>query len=512
MTTAAPRALTIPRGAALYIGALLGPGLLLLPGLADSIAGPAAILAWVGLLAVSGLLAMVFAALALRFPGGGGVVTYTAAGLGPRAGAAAGWCFLFGVVLGAPVVCLVGGNYIASFAGGPSWASTVYAALLLVLVLGLALGGARTTTTIQLVLVAVLIAVVAIGVIGSAPSARAANWTPFAPHGWTAVGRAAAVVMLSFVGWEAIAPLSNRFADPVRQLPRVIAIAFATSSVVYLCLAAAPTAVLGADAAGDAPLAQLLRVALGTPGRAVAAAAAIVLTLGTTNAYLTGAAALAGSLTGADAASPRAARRLYVAIAACGLVVLALHASGAVSTAELVGIPTALFVTVYLGCTASAAMVLRGRARAAAIPSLVAVVVVLAFSGWALAVAGGVAVISGLWTRRGSDDQGDLAGGMAAEHDSVGFGDVSEREGLRDVNVQCACFDETHQFESRGSSDLGTRVGAGTAAEHLDARTVATGERGDRRDAVAVGDQLEAGVDGLVGADQVQGRLHPVRC
>ncbi|MGH3410215.1 MAG: hypothetical protein ACRDRJ_48120, partial [Streptosporangiaceae bacterium] len=71
-----PGSLSVPRGAALYIGALLGPGLLLLPGLAAAQAGPASILAWLGLIGLSGLLAVVFAALG-RAIGSGGVVGYT---------------------------------------------------------------------------------------------------------------------------------------------------------------------------------------------------------------------------------------------------------------------------------------------------------------------------------------------------------------------------------------------------------------------------------------------------
>jgi amino acid efflux transporter len=78
-------ALDVPRGAALYIGALLGPGLLLLPGLAATQAGPASVLAWAALLGVSGLFAVVFAALGIRLPSSGGVRAYAAAGLGPGA-------------------------------------------------------------------------------------------------------------------------------------------------------------------------------------------------------------------------------------------------------------------------------------------------------------------------------------------------------------------------------------------------------------------------------------------
>src|SRR5882757_5145641 len=87
MTSAPQRApqrapqLSTARGAALYIGALLGPSLLLLPGLAAELAGPASILAWLGLLAVSGLLAVLFTALGTRLPSGGGVAGSAAAGL-----------------------------------------------------------------------------------------------------------------------------------------------------------------------------------------------------------------------------------------------------------------------------------------------------------------------------------------------------------------------------------------------------------------------------------------------
>ena len=74
------RGLTTARGAALYIGALLGPGLLLLPGLAAAEAGPASLLAWAGLLVLSALFAVVFAALGRAFPSAGGVIGYVPPG------------------------------------------------------------------------------------------------------------------------------------------------------------------------------------------------------------------------------------------------------------------------------------------------------------------------------------------------------------------------------------------------------------------------------------------------
>jgi amino acid efflux transporter len=396
-----PQQLTTSRGAALYIGALLGPGLLLLPGLAAAEAGPASILAWLGLLILSGLFAAVFSALGRHNPSAGGVIGYVTAGLGPRAGRATGWMFLAGVVCGAPIVCLIGASYVTDLTGGGRLARAAVTAVLLLTVIGLAAAGLRASAAAQLVLVGVLTGVVIVAAAGSAGAARAGNWAPFAPHGWLSVGSAAATLMFSFVGWEAVAPLTTRFADPGRQLPRVVAIALAVTTALYLGLAVATISVLGPRAATDVPLAGLLSHAIGAAGPDIAAVAAIVLTLGATNAYINGAAAMAGQLAhaapGGRGSGP--VFRLLTAIAAAGLLLITLYGLRIVSTAALVAVPTALFLAVYLGAMAAAARVLRGPVRLAAPPAALAVAVMLGFCGWALAVPAAVALAVG-WRHR----------------------------------------------------------------------------------------------------------------
>jgi amino acid efflux transporter len=416
LTDGAP--LTTGRGAALYIGALFGPGLLLLPGLAAAEAGPASVLAWAGLLVLSGLFAAVFSALGRRFTSAGGVIGYVRAGLGARAATVTGWSFLTGVVAGAPVVCLIGAGYVTELTGGGRPERSLIAAALLIAVLALAAGGLRTSAGAQLVLVGLLLVVVVVAVAGSAPASHTANWTPFAPHGWQAIGHAASTLMLSFVGWEAVAPLTARFADPARQLPRVVGIALAVTSAAYLGLAIATVSVLGSGAGTSAPLAALLRTAVGPAGTAAAAVAAIVLTLGAVNAYVTGAAAMGGELarpagaaarattaddsatdgaglstagsaiasatSGATDGATRPAPRFLIGIACFGFALIALYGLGLASPAALVAIPTTLFLVVYLGCMTSAVRVLHGRARLAAAPAAVVVAVVLGYCGWAL--------------------------------------------------------------------------------------------------------------------------------
>jgi amino acid efflux transporter len=400
-----PAGLSTVRATSLYVGALLGPSLLLLPGLAAAIAGPASIVDWLGLLVLSGLFAWVFTALGRRFHSRGGVAVYAAAGLGARAGRAVAWCFLTGAVVGAPVVCLIGGAYVAAVLGGGRGVTLALAAALLAVVVALTLGGARTTSGAQLAMVALLIGLVVLAVCGSASHLRTANWSPFAPAGTLSIGHAASVLMLSFVGWEAIAPMTARLRDPDRQLPRVITSAFAITSSVYLALALATIGVLGSRAASAVPLADLLRVAIGPAGQVVAAVAAVALTLAATNAYLSGAAELAADLRG-----DRAGWGLQVAIAATGTALLGATASGLVTTAQLVMLPTAMFLTVYLGCTASAARILTGRVRLAAAVAFVVVVVVLAFSEWALVAVLLVVVASSVQVDRRVDQPGREVG------------------------------------------------------------------------------------------------------
>ena len=214
------------------------------------------------------------------------------------------------------------------------------------------------------------------------------------------MAHAAAILMLSFVGWEAVAPLTTAFANPARQLTRVVAIALAVTSALYLGLAIVTIGVLGSGAATIVPLAELLLRAIGPAGTAIAAVAAVVLTLGSVNAYISGGAAMAGHLTRphrvgnerveneqvGSTSQAQPSPQFLAAVAASGLLLITLYGFGVVSPAALVAIPTTLFLAVYLGSMVSAVRVLRGPARWAAVPASAAVAVMLACCGWALAL------------------------------------------------------------------------------------------------------------------------------
>jgi amino acid efflux transporter len=389
------------RGAALYVGALIGPGVLLVPSLAAHAAGPASIVAFGGLLALSAPLAVAFAALGVRHPVAGGVAAYVEEGLGSAAAAVTGAWFLGAVFLGAPAVSLIGGYYVADLTGsGTAVAASVGLAMLGVVVAANLLG-LRVSSAFQVGLSSVLTGVIVGAILVALPSRASENWTPFAPHGWWAVGTAASILMWLFFGWEAVAQLAGDFRRPAHDLPRAMAIAYGVIAVVYVGLAAATIAVTSSSGS-KVPLADLIAVGLGRGGRDATAVLAVALTMGTMNVYIGGSAKLAAVLAQEGAlpawlgrGAPRSVpRRPLAAMAAGGTAMLAALIAGLLSTNALVRSTSACFVAVYVLALVSATRILAGTAQACAVVALTLMLVVVAFTSVYLLVPAGIAVVA----------------------------------------------------------------------------------------------------------------------
>ncbi|MEV0899370.1 amino acid permease [Actinoplanes sp. NPDC049802] len=386
--------LSVAQGAALSVGAVLGTGLISLPALAAEAAGPASLVAWLALIVLSAPLAWTFAALGARYPDGGGVSTYAQMAFGPRVAAAVGWCFYFAVPLGAPVAVAFTGGYVSDVLGGGR--ITELATFLAIVGTAYAMNwfGLRVSGRAQLVLSVSLAALLVVTVVAALPHARLDNLTPFAPHGWTGIGAAAALLVWGFAGWEALSSLSGEYRHPRRDVPRATLVAVAVVGVLYLAVATVSVLALGPALAGSrAPLADLLAIGLGGPVRIVTAVVAVALTLGAVNAYFAGSSRLGAALA-AEGALParvfggrrRSLTFIFVASIAAVLLPLGLH------TATL--LVTGCFTLVYVIGTAAALRLLpRGGSRVVAGIAFVAVTGLLWLNGWpallSLAIAGG---------------------------------------------------------------------------------------------------------------------------
>lgn len=392
-TTQPAGRLSLSQGTALYVGAVLATGVIALPALAAAVAGPASLLAWLGLAIVSAPLAATFAALGARYPDSGGVATYARLAFGDKAAAVVGWCFYLSVPVGGPAAALWAGGYVESGVGGGKTTVVVTMLFLILAVPATNAFGIQVTGRVQIGLAA-LLAVFLVGAVAlSLPHADMANLHPFAPHGWKAIGPAAALLVWSFVGWEAVTHLTAEFRRPARDVPRATAIAVVVVGVLYLSVAFATITVLGAGAAEtDAPLGDLLAIGLGGNSRILAACAALLLSFGAMNAYYAGASKLGAALArdgsfpkwlAQGSAAGEIPRRSLALLAGMSTATALVVVAAGIEPSSLVLLTTGLFVTVYaVGVAAAVKLLPKGsKARLAALLAQGAVVVLLLTAG-----------------------------------------------------------------------------------------------------------------------------------
>ena len=215
--------------------------------------------------------------------------------------------------------------------------------------------------------------------------------------------------MLSFVGWEAVAPLTGRLR--AGQLSRVIGMAFTVTAVLYLGLAVATISCLGRGADLSVPLADLLQLAIGHRAGGGRRGRAGPHDRRGQRLHLRGDRDAARAHRRPSQMRPNgpgrpprlSAHALLGIIALAGLLLIGLSALRLADIIALVSVPTAMFLCVYLSCTASAVRILAGP-RAAAAVAVLAVLAVLAFCGWqallAVAVVAAVAALATPSVRR----------------------------------------------------------------------------------------------------------------
>jgi amino acid efflux transporter len=394
--------LGIAHGAALYVGALIGPGLLLVPALAVQAAGPASIVAWIALLLLSAPLAVTFAALGVRHPVAGGVSAYVREGLGEAAAVVTGGWFVAAVLCGGPAVALIGGYYVADLTGSGTPVAAAVGLAMFGTVIAANAFGLRVSSGFQLGLATLLVVVIATAIVIALPSRGGDNWTPFAPHGWWAIGTSANILVWLFIGWEAVAQLVGDFRRPEHDLPRSMGIAFAVVTVLYCGLATATIAVT-AGTRSRVPLADLISVGFGRVGRDATAVLAVALTMGTMNVYMGGASKLIASLA-QERALPRwlagdayrsVPRRPLFMLAVAGVAFLVALLAGISSTGDLIRATSACFIGVYALALLSAVRILAGVLRAMAGLTFALILVLGGFSEWflALPLAAGLAAL-----------------------------------------------------------------------------------------------------------------------
>jgi APA family basic amino acid/polyamine antiporter len=218
-------------------------------------------------------------------PQAGSAYTYAYATLGEFVAWIIGWDLILEYGIGNAAVAISWADYFTTLLRGigvdlPLWLTTGYRTALLssnaelrgllesapqvagvpivvnvpafgivLLITWLLLRGARETSTANNVMVVIkLVALglfVGIGLLNVDP----ANFTPFAPNGFTGVHQGAAIVFFAYIGFDAISTAAEETRNPQRNLPIGILGALAVCTVIYV--------VVGAVLTGMVPYQQL---------------------------------------------------------------------------------------------------------------------------------------------------------------------------------------------------------------------------------------------------------------
>ncbi len=398
------RSITLPQAIALYVGAVVGAGVLILPGVAASMAGPSSLLAWAfdGLLGLP--LALTFAFLATRFPDAGGVATFTSRAFGPVWGGIVGWFYFFAAAAGLIIVPLTGGYYVAAAVGWGRTAAFLVAALIFILAIAANLRGLRLSGHLQLLLSGGIVVILLIASIAALPHIQVSHLTPLFPHGVPAFGQAIVLIFFAFFGWEAIAQLSAEFENPTRDIVRSTIWSVILVTLLYLAasLAVVATGTYGSASLDRVALAHLIAAAFGGNAHIITAGVAVLITLGTTNAYAAATSRLGYAL-GRDRAFPSWMGQLTAhslplnALLALGTLTLTglllcycLHWEAE----QLLLIPNSLALATYLIGTAAGVRIMTGWKRVMAALALLFCGAIFPFAGASILLPPGLAIIA----------------------------------------------------------------------------------------------------------------------
>jgi amino acid efflux transporter len=389
-----PASLGLPQLIALYIGAVLGSGILMLPGVVAESAGPASLLAWILMSILVIPMALTMGLLSIKYPNSGGVSHFVSKAFNPDAGSLIGWFFLLSVVVGAPVIALVGAGYACAAVGLGGSSRLVLAVFILLTAILTNYIGMKMTSQIQMAVVMTTIVILVCAFAGSVFTVDLNDFSPFMPYGWESVGHAGTLIFWSFLGWEAVSHISEEFENPERDVVKGTIIAALVIGILYIGTA---FVVIGTHSYGpgisDISLIQLIKVSFGQYGVVFAGLAALFICIAPVIAYIGAACRLAYSLS-ITGYAPKFLSRLsdrfqtpigglwFLAI--CFTIMLWIFSSGALSLSTLIQLPNATFILTYLGGCAAGVVLLKDRkfgVQFSAI-SLAMTAVVFLFVGW----------------------------------------------------------------------------------------------------------------------------------
>jgi APA family basic amino acid/polyamine antiporter len=236
---------------ALGVGAIIGTGIFVLTGVAAAnYAGPALILSFIISGVAAGLAALVYAELAAAIPASGSSYTYAYVALGEVIAWFLGWNLVLEYSVASGAVAIGWSAYLNNLLSTvnltiPGWASSspfeggilnLPALIITLLMAALLIRGTKESTLINTIIVIIKLAVIVLFLIVGFGNIDAANWSPFAPFGFSGIMAGAAIIFFAFIGFDAVSTAAEEVKNPQKDLPIGIIASLIISTLLYIAV------------------------------------------------------------------------------------------------------------------------------------------------------------------------------------------------------------------------------------------------------------------------------------
>ncbi len=241
---------------AIGIGGIIGAGIFSLAGSVASGApggkgvGPAVLISFLIAGIASAAAAFSYAEFAGMIPRAGSAYTYSYAVLGEVVGWCIGWDLLLEYTAIVAVVAIGISGYFGFLLKElgitlPTWMLgapgtgdghrvDLFAALLCLFIAFLLTLGIKNAARFETFVVGIKVAVVLLVIVVGALHVKTANYTPFAPAGWTGAMGGAATVFFAVFGYDAMSTAAEESKDAQKHMPKAIMLSLAVSMVLYV--------------------------------------------------------------------------------------------------------------------------------------------------------------------------------------------------------------------------------------------------------------------------------------
>ncbi len=275
---------------ALAVGNMLGTSIWTLPASLAERAGPLAVVAWGVTGAGYWFVARCYARLGARWPLTGGPYVFAREAFGERVAFVVVWSYWLSATLGNAAIVTGTIGYAAALVpwlASPA-AQFVAAQGLLWGLCALNVAGVRHSARLGVVLMVVTVAALAATAAVALPHVEARHFTPFAPHGWEALGPACALVVWAYSGVESATIPAGEVRGGGATIARGTMLGYWIATLTYLAAAVAVTGTIAtADLATTArPIALVAERTVGAWGGIAVGLAALGSNVATLNGWI----------------------------------------------------------------------------------------------------------------------------------------------------------------------------------------------------------------------------------